>query len=166
MHCSVHVCIIPTPVHTFSFTLIPLPQVLVEKLGVPDADVTRQLVSQREANPGSHPRCVRAACRALCLCGIALMQVHMALMQACMGLSCKCAYGCHTLDTDNLCPAAPSCSPACTWYCSRAQQLALLEFDRDRKSMSVLVGQAGAGRGEIDATLASVRVYVCVCVWK
>lgn len=30
------------------------------------------------------------------------------------------------------------CEPACGWYNERLEQLALLEFDRDRKSMSVL----------------------------
>jgi Ca2+-transporting ATPase len=37
-------------------------------------------------------------------------------------------------------------TPVCAHYCGRLQQLALLEFDRDRKSMSVLCRQVPATR--------------------
>jgi magnesium-transporting ATPase (P-type) len=42
-------------------------------------------------------------------------------------------------------PAAPACVPPSQAYRKRAPTKALLEFDRDRKSMSVVVGGAGKG---------------------
>lgn len=43
-------------------------------------------------------------------------------------------------------------SPVCAWYCNKLEHLALLEFDRDRKSMSVICRQTpytrhSGGRG-------------------
>jgi len=56
-------------------------------------------------------------------------------------------------------------TPVCNLYCGRLEQLALLEFDRDRKSMSVLCKQLPhtrhSGRKVVTFALSCWSPYDC-----
>lgn len=47
----------------------------------------------------------------------------------------------HKLVQQRIADAAACASPICEWYDAKLQRLALLEFDRDRKSMGVIARQ-------------------------